>query len=155
MLEGCEGEATFARILSGAERLPEERGVYAVVMPRGFSVAFMPLSAGGRFKGKDATLPISRLQAEWVDDAAILYFGKAGATGQKATLQKRVQAYAKFGSGQAAAHYGGRLIWQLENSMELKVQWKRTFEEPRTVEKRLISDFIDEYGKLPFANLRR
>ncbi|AHD01493.1 hypothetical protein [Leisingera methylohalidivorans] len=153
MLDGYEGETSFADLLTGAVDLPQEQGVYAVVVPRGFTVSFLPSSAGGRFKGKDPTVPIYRLQEKWVEGAEILYFGKAGGTGLRATLKNRILTYAKFGAGKPAGHYGWRLIWQLADAMDLTVQWKRTSEEPRVVEKSLISAFMKLHGKLPFANM--
>ena len=41
----------------------------------------------------------------------------------------------KFGSGKKVGHKGGRFIWQLKDSANLVVCWKRTEEEPRHVEK--------------------
>ncbi|MBY6139226.1 hypothetical protein KUV26_07215 [Leisingera daeponensis] len=155
MLDGWEGKTSFAGLLSGAVELPLEQGVYAVEIPRCFKVSFLPCSTGGRFKGRDPTVPIRRLQEKWVEGADILYFGKAGGTGLRTTLKDRILLYAKFGAGRPVGHYGGRLIWQLAGAMDLTVQWKRTSEEPRLAEKCLISAFLGEYGKLPFANMTR
>ncbi|MBA4055428.1 MAG: hypothetical protein C0490_12000, partial [Marivirga sp.] len=65
------------------------------------------------------------------------YIGKAGGANSSATL-----------------HYGGRYVWQLEKPRELVVCWKPTpNEDPRTLEKQLISEFVTQFAKRPFANL--
>jgi hypothetical protein len=45
------------------------------------------------------------------------------------------------------------LIWQLADSVELRVAWKPTAGlDPKHVEGKLISEFREIYGKPPFAN---
>lgn len=47
-------------------------------------------------------------------------------------------------------------VWQLADAKELMVYWKPTpRSEPRQVEKAILGEFIEKYGRLPFANLRR
>ena len=50
-------------------------------------------------------------------------------------------------------HWGGRLIWQLENHADLLVCWRATTEEPRRVEESMLAALEIHYGRLPFANL--
>lgn len=52
------------------------------------------------------------------------------------------------------ANPGGRLIWQIQASDDLRVAWTTDFE-PLAREARLIQAFVDEFGAMPFANLRR
>jgi hypothetical protein len=85
----------------------------------------------------------------------VLNIGKAG-PGRTATLKSRLLNYVRFGQGKNSGHSGGRYIWQLPNSRDLLVCWKATGKAvPREVEKRLIAEFRQKYGKLPFANLIR
>lgn len=61
-----------------------------------------------------------------------------------------------FGQGKPVSHWGGRLIWQLEDAKDLIVCWKvLEKEEPRNVEKEMIQEFKEQHkGKRPFANLQ-
>ena len=62
--------------------------------------------------------------------------------------------YLKFGQGKNIGHYGGRLIWQLKNHLDLIFCWlPMTDTEPRELEKKILADFIQQYGQRPFANL--
>jgi hypothetical protein len=56
--------------------------------------------------------------------------------------------------GRSVRHYGGRLLWQLEDCQALLVAWKV---EPYSTapEYDLLEEFIVAHGKLPFANLKR
>jgi len=85
-----------------------------------------------------------------------LYIGKAGSQVQNATLQRRIKAFLDFGGGQPVAHWGGRLIWQLQNSDSLLICWKETpTGNPRAFEKSLIEQFKRTHGgRKPFANLQ-
>jgi hypothetical protein len=61
----------------------------------------------------------------------------------------------RFGSGQSCAHHGGRYIWQLADSGQLLLFWKQIKNGmAATEEKRLLLEFSERYGCLPFANLR-
>ena len=62
----------------------------------------------------------------------------------------------KDGGGKPIGHWGGRYIWQLEGADELVVCWKPTADSaPREEERALLAQFIEMYGRLPFANLAR
>lgn len=112
--------------------------------------AFLGASRGGHFKGKDPSEPIERLESEWVEEAVVLYIGMT-----TTTRRKRVGDYARFGSGTPIGHWGGRFIWQLADSPELKVCWKVTDgDHAERTERSLLDDFQLRYGRLPFANLR-
>jgi len=51
-------------------------------------------------------------------------------------------------------HWGGRYLWQLARCETLRVGWRA---EPQfaALETALIDEFLDVYGRLPFANLKR
>jgi hypothetical protein len=91
----------------------------------------------------------------WVDDAFVLYIGKAdaGARGQRG-IRARLDEYLRFGMGEPIGHWGGRYLWQLANANDLIVCYKAC-PNPVAEERRLLDLFVSEYGALPFANLRR
>jgi len=110
-------------------------------------VNFAEQCCGGWFKGKNPTVTQDSLIANWVDDAEVVYIGKAD------QLMRRLRQFADFGAGKPVGHWGGRLIWQLANIDRLLVAWKETPDRnPIEVEADLISEFRQAYGKPPFAN---
>jgi hypothetical protein len=128
---------------------PSSGGVYVVTYNTNGQISFRDKSCGGRFDGKDPTVSLDELEAKWVEGAEVVYIGQSG------NLKRRLREFANFGSGKPVGHWGGRLIWQLENINALRVAWKETQgQEPRIVEQELMSTFKGTYGKLPFANLR-
>ncbi len=128
---------------------PKEGGVYVVVADPIQPPRFMPVSVGGHFKRKDPTVHESVLRSKWIEECSVVYIGKA------TSIRSRLRQYRDFGLGKPVGHWGGRLIWQLENHAELLVCWRATNEEPRQVEESLLAAFEQEFGQLPFANLRR
>jgi hypothetical protein len=107
-------------------------------------------SGAGWWKGKDPTVPVERLVAEWIASVQTLCLGDA------ASLRERVGELVEFSRarGRSVRHYGGRLLWQLEDCQALLVAWKV---EPYStaLEYDLLEEFIVAHGKLPFANLKR
>ena len=150
---GFTGFRSFAEL--ELKEIPQAPGIYAVLMPDGFTPRFLAGSTGGHFKGKDPSLPQAALSAEWVTGAEVLYIGKAGAgrTGKRG-LRKRIQEFADFGRGVPVGHWGGRLLWQLADSQALMVAWKELPPElVNAAEARYQADFRAFHGRLPFANL--
>nr|WP_276548750.1 hypothetical protein [Brachybacterium muris] len=135
--------------------VPVGPGVYVIVRQCGEAPEFLPSSPAGRFKGKDPSVTRQRLEAEWVAGAEVVYIGKAsgGASGRRG-LRKRLNEFRRFGEGEQIGHWGGRLIWQLEESDSLLACWKETDEEPARVESEMIQQFVADFGRRPFANLR-
>ncbi len=151
--EGFTGFRSFAELAVG--ELPQDPGIYAVLMPEGFAPRFLVTSAGGHFKGKDPSVAGDALSAKWVAGAEVLYIGKAGAgKTAKRGLRKRIQEFADFGRGIPVGHWGGRLLWQLEDSQALLIAWKVLPPEfVDATEARYHADFRALHGQLPFANL--
>lgn len=151
--DGFQGFVRFAELQ--ATQVPTAPGVYAIVRSFRREPVFLTANPAGRFKGKDPSVPRARLDAEWVAQADVVYIGKAsgGASGRRG-LRKRLDEFRRFGSGEPVGHWGGRLIWQLEESASLLVCWKETGLEPASVERAMISGFTAEFGSRPFANLR-
>jgi hypothetical protein len=131
------------------QELPIGSGVYVVLRARDEPPTFLKRNGGGWWKLQDPTLPVDRLEREWVQGTPTLYIGKA------MSLRERVGELLRFSDGDAKArHWGGRLLWQIEAPRELVLGWR---EDPdyAGVETDLLDEFIREFGRLPFANLKR
>jgi hypothetical protein len=157
--EGFQGFVRIAELYQDSSLLPHEKGVYLVLYREDQKPVFLERGSGGSHKGKNPNVPISTLVSAWVNDTIVLYIGQAGGKrGGKesnATLQSRIKTYLSFGRGRKAGHWGGRLIWQIQDSQNLIVCWKRTEkEDPKKVEENLIQEFQSIYQKRPFANLQ-
>lgn len=138
-------------------RIPQGTGLFAVVAPEGFRPDFLTKSTAGVFKRKDPTLPVPALAAEWVDAAVVLYLGKAG-PGSKGNrgLRRQIQEFLDFGQGKPPGHWDGRLVWQLGGAGELLIAWKELpAETVNRAEAGYHTAFIEQYARLPFANLVR
>ena len=138
-------------------RLPQATGIFAVLAPEGFQPRFLRKSTAGVFKKKDPSLPEPALAAEWVDTAVVLYLGKAG-PGSKGNrgLRRQVQEFLDFGQGKPPGHWDGRLVWQLADAEKLLIAWKELpAEHLGKAEADYHTAFVEEHGKLPFANLVR
>jgi len=136
-------------------RIPQGTGVFAVLRPDGFEPRFLKKSTAGIFKKKDPSLPEPSLAAEWVEDADVLYLGKAG-PGSKGNrgLRRQIQEFLDFGNGKPPGHWDGRLVWQLAEPDTLVIAWREVpAQQVNSTEARLHADFVAEFGRLPFANL--
>ena len=60
--------------------VPLESGAYVVVRPRAARRPFVERGGGGCWKGRDPTVPVERLEREWVYGAESVYSGKAPAS---------------------------------------------------------------------------
>ncbi|WP_394253546.1 hypothetical protein [Arthrobacter pityocampae] len=129
------------------EEVTTRHGVYAVVRE---STAAPHFTVPGT--GRAGThYPASVLEAAWVYDATVLYFGRAQC---KAGIFERLNKYRRFGDGKRSGHSGGRAIWQLEDAQHLKVCWRPTNnQDPVSEERALIEMFKkSHHGARPFAN---
>lgn len=148
-IAGFDGGVPIAELSRSCAVIPDAPGVYLVVAPEGFEARFLRESSGGRFKGREPSVPVEKLHACWVPESSVLYIGKA------TRLQTRIKQYLRFGAGQRAPHWGGRHIWQLDHAQELLFYWKPTpADDPRDVERSVLALFREQYGRLPFANMR-
>lgn len=131
--------------------IPRAAGTYVVLLQKP-EPQFDEVSRGGHFKGKNPAVMIDKLRSKWVEDAAIVYIGKAE------DLQRRVKEFCRFGAGHPIGHWGGRYVWQVAGSDEWLVCWKSCNEGESALdaETALLDEFAAVHGgRLPFANLRR
>lgn len=136
-------------------RIPQKTGIFAVLKPAGYEPRYLARSTAGVFKKKDPTLPAAALGAEWVEDADVLYLGKAG-PGSKGNrgLRRQIQEFLDFGQGKPPGHWDGRLIWQLADTPSLIIAWKELpAEQAGPAEAAFHAAFRELHGRLPFANL--
>lgn len=144
-LAGFMGWVPFSALKASA--CPESGGVYVIAYVGEGPPAFVERSRGGWFKGKDPSVSADVLTVNWVEDAEVVYIGKAD------QLRRRLRQFADFGAGKPVGHWGGRLIWQLPDVEKLLVAWKETpGRVPMQVEAELIGAFREAYRKTPFAN---
>ena len=145
--EGFEGFRAWAAL--AWSEIPTGPGIYVVTYEGIAEPEILSSSPAGRFKGRDPTASVTALTDAWVNDSPVLYIGKA------MQLRRRLRQYRDHGQGRPVGHWGGRYIWQLSGSSELRVAWKLTSDPPRLLEQEMLDAFLDRYGQLPFANLRR
>jgi hypothetical protein len=149
---GFSGFVPFSKLHEHG--VPSDAGVYVVMRPHLSDPKFLPRSPAGHFKGRDPSVSCDALADAWVDEATLLYVGKAtmGKSGRRG-LRKRLDEYRRHGAGEAVGHWGGRYVWQLADSDSLLVGWRPTPDrDPGEAEAELIAEFIGVYGKRPFAN---
>jgi hypothetical protein len=152
--DGFDGFVSIGDIRLRRAAVSPFPGVYVIYRDALERITFLARSIGGWFKGRNPSVPIETLMAAWVDDAHVLYIGRADA-GRNARRgsQKRLDEYLRFGMGEPIGYWGGRYVWQVDGTDALMVCFK-TCPNPRDEEKRLLDLFRAEHGSLPFANLR-
>lgn len=152
---GFTGFVTVESLWNDKSCIPKTNGVYLVLDTNG-KPEFIDPGVGGFFKGKDPNVSVEELNDNYVPDSLAVYIGKAGGPTSMATLHSRLGQYLRFGEGKNVGHWGGRLIWQLKEHRNLVFCWKSTpDDDPREVEKSMIIDYLNQFGKKPFANLNK
>jgi hypothetical protein len=143
------------------DNIPDIKGIYVVLAKTLPEKAYLKVGSGGFFKGKNPNVSEEFMLSNWVNSTHILYIGKAGGTNlngtiSSSTLNERISAYLKFWQGANIGHWGCRLIWQLQYCKDLFIYWRPCTddENPVELEKRMICEFEEYYGKMPYANLR-
>lgn len=134
----------------------DSNGVYIVVRTETEPPEFLSSNPSPELRGRKHKETKEQLADMWVAESTVMYIGKAGGSGKKATLRKRLNAYIKHGYHlKKYSHWGGRLIWQVKGSQDFLIYWHSTVhQEPAVVESDLIAQFKISHHKKPFANLR-
>nr|WP_231703839.1 hypothetical protein [Arthrobacter sp. zg-Y179] len=136
--------------------VPTAPGVYAVLRDRDRIPHVLDTCVGGWFKGKNPTVDRHTLTAKLAHSAETLYIGKADKGSGNRGLRKRITEFVRFGNGEPVGHWGGRCIWQLADSQDLRIAWLPVLDRLASeMETELIDQFVRTYTSLPFANLRR
>lgn len=150
MAEGFDGFIRVSELRDSKFLIPDEAGVYVVLRVSQADPEFLEKGTGGFSQGKNPNVSMVELTENFVYGVKTVYIGKASTS-----LRKRVGQLLRFGAGSAVSHWGGRYLWQLADSDNLMIAWKPTPDcDPRTIEARMIQDFISLHGKRPFANLK-
>lgn len=136
-------------------RIPMGPGIWVLLRPSDFDVAFLTKSTAGTFKKKDPSLSRDSLEKEWVAEASVLYIGKASAGSQgNRGLRKQIQEFLDYGRGRPTVVWDARLVWQLRDALDLVVAWKELpASEVNAAEAALHAEFVASFGRLPYANL--
>jgi len=158
---GFKGFKTIQELLNDSKVIPNVKGIYMILISSSEKPIFINPGTGPTLykKKTNPNVNVKELEMNWVDKTIVIYIGKAGGykddgTEMDATLKSRLYTYLRFGKGKDVRHYGGRYIWQLENSKKLVVCWKMLpNDDPRSFESNLIQKFNTIYKKRPFANL--
>ncbi len=148
---GFEGFVEMHRLRQGSRALiPAGPGNYVVLVRETTKPEILASNSGGRFKDRDPTVSAGTLLTKWVGDASIVYVGTAK------HLRRRISQLIRFGCGRRVGHWGGRYLWQLANAWDLTICWRScpNPEQARANEAQLLRTFAQQYGCLPFANLR-
>lgn len=150
--QGFEGFKKVSELMeTRCAAVPGLQGVYVLLRVSAEELVFLEEGTGGAFKGNNPNSKISTLKANWVEDTEIVYIGMT-----RDSLQRRLSTYMLFGQGQPVGHWGGRFIWQLEDSRDLVVCWKpMPYGDAAKEESEMIQAFKQAHdGRRPFANLR-
>lgn len=120
--------------------LPASSGeVYVLFRRSHLEPTFLDRSTGATHKKRDPSMGPEALTANWVPAAKVVDIGRA----HRHRLRGRLNECQAMGARPTGSHWGGRLIWQLEDSSELLVAYLvlPPTEIPRNVEKETIEGF--------------
>jgi hypothetical protein len=149
---GFVGFDSVRELTEGVGDLPATPGVYAVVRVTATGPRFLADSPASWFKGKDPTVTVERLNDEWVAGAQTVYIGSGCNLAQRVGL---LIAFSNAGATTSIFHWGGRLLWQLEDSQDLLVGWMSEPTGLSSTERDLVDEFVTRFGRMPYANLKR
>lgn len=152
--QNYEGFYSVKNLIDNKIEIPRVKGVYLVIYTSDNPVLFLDENIGGHFKHKNPTVSAENLKAQWVENSIVVYIGQAGGGNSKATLKSRIKQLINFANGKPVGHWGGRQLWQIQDSHQLVVCWKAfQDDDPKKIEQKMLRDFVAEFGVLPYANL--
>jgi len=146
-----EGFISIEKLWENNSIIPKKQGVYLVLNEEKENIEFLETGIGGIYQDKNPNVSINRLTNEFIPNSLVVYIGKAN------NLRVRIKQYLNFGRKDNILHYGGRFIWQLENSRNLLFCWKilPDNESPKVIESKLILEYRQQFtNRRPFANLQ-
>lgn len=150
---GFVGGLTVGTLRQDLSNVPDVPAVYALVRASTLAPVFLSQNSGRVGRRGDPSVALDVLEANWIDNAEVIYIGKASLRRDRTALRKRLREYIRFGEGRADNHWGGRLVWQLGDAANLVVYWK-PHPAPRRYESELLGEFRKRNGdRRPFANL--
>lgn len=131
------------------QEIPNKPGVYWYEINEPIEEAlFKKTNPAGHFRGQNPTVTISVLKKKWLPEATILYIGRSN------NLSERIKLRSRFAKGEPVRAWGGRYLWQLDDSIQKRITVRyKVVEDSKTAERLEILNFKRKYGKLPFANL--
>ena len=151
---GFKGFSQISELKINSTFIPKVKGVYLLLRPDNRKLEFVERGTGGFFKNRNPNVPISELTNRWIEEAQIIYIGKAGGDNSEATLYSRLKQYLNFGQGKKVGHWGGRYIWQIKDIDDYIICWKELpDDEPRDIEIQLLGMFKEKFHRLPYANI--
>ncbi len=146
--EGFDGFIPVRILRESKSIIPDMKGIYVVLRTSEDAPVFLEKGSAKVLEDKDPNVAEEVLAAKYVSGSQTVYIGKA------TNLRNRLGQLLRFGDGRCINHWGGRYLWQLADAEDLLIAWKViTSENPREVESRMLNDFKNRYGKLPFANI--
>ncbi|MGV2287838.1 hypothetical protein AAHK20_03930 [Trinickia sp. YCB016] len=131
-------------------------GVYALILPPEYKVAFFDAEetreAGNVIFPRD----VDQLRTKWIYGTRVVYIGLAGDRSPR-SLRKRLGDLLDHCAGKTSKkgpHKGGEIIWQFAayDSLLLRAMPTGSPPEPRDTARRLLAEFRELHGALPFAN---
>jgi hypothetical protein len=131
-------------------------GIYAITKSDGYQPAFLTPDETKINGNVIYPWEVERLSDKWLEDVDVLYYGLAGATSSR-SLKSRLTDLLNHSKGlitDRGPHKGGEIIWQLKGyeNFEIWIMPTGNPPEPRILEEKLLKQFYQITGKLPFAN---
>ena len=161
--KGFKGFVTVRELKqrSSWSAIPQSRGVYLVLYPTEERDPGFSINGENGFHVGDPKPSLERLNAEWIEDARVIYIGQTG--GKKdgeltnGELRTRIGQYIRYGERGKGGHGGGRYIWSLMKAEELVFCWLKVTDDetdPKEIECTMLREFMKaNEGRMPFANL--
>jgi hypothetical protein len=130
-------------------------GVYVVVRESTETPMFL---GENHRKPRPKRWSVQDAEGRWVTGVQVLYFGKGPLRSLNAKrrlgLAGRIRELQKHGYEGGANHYGGKLLWQVQDADSLLIAWKVLGEgASASVESGLIRGFEEVMGQQPYANI--
>ena len=137
--------------MSKFQAIPPKPGIYWYEIDKPIEKPiFKNDNPAGHFKGRNPKVHLDVLVRKWVKETTILYIGKS------MNLRERIIKRSRFAAGEPVPAWGGRYLWQLDDSIQKKmtVRYKEV-QNLKEAEKDELAKFEKKFGQLPFANLHR